>query len=264
MMYWLNDNGRAPSGQLPGEDCISFDRDHLAVVEIGGRWKVVEGTHWLLDFGPGEGNARAALHFIRKHRFDQICYVGRPDPSMTYFKTRGRPIVDWIDPRRIEAAIESPSWWREQVGLVADRTPAVDLGGECAGTGPSLRDIAGFLFDVKGQEQSEIIDLAGITGLALRREVEVRLPKTSGVVDLGIAHDGYPPAVAAYSGRRLVAELRTSAARRQIENLRVIGPKIDRVQITAEGDAVLNYVRTEPADSSDAKKRTSPRRDKKR
>ena len=86
MMYWLNDQGRAPSGQLPGEDCIAFDRDHLAVVEIGGRWKVVEGTHWLLDFGPGEGNARAALHFIRKHRFDQVCYVGRPDPSMTYFK----------------------------------------------------------------------------------------------------------------------------------------------------------------------------------
>ena len=41
-------------GQLPGEDCIPFDRANLAVVEIGGRWKVVEGTHWLLDFGPGK------------------------------------------------------------------------------------------------------------------------------------------------------------------------------------------------------------------
>jgi hypothetical protein len=35
MMYWLNDAGRAPSGQLAGEDCIDFDRSNLAVVEIG-------------------------------------------------------------------------------------------------------------------------------------------------------------------------------------------------------------------------------------
>lgn len=255
MMYWLNDKGRGPSGQLPGEDCISFDRDHLAVVEIGGRWKVVEGTHWLLDFGPGEGNARAALHFIRKHRFDQVCYVGRPDPSMTYFKTRGRPIVDRIDPRRIEAAIESPVWWRDQVGLVADRAPAVDLGAECAGTGPSAREIAGFVFEVMQQDQTEIVDLAGITGLALGRETEVRLPKEAEVVDIGIAHDGYPPRVVAYSGNRVVMEREAGGAPRQIENLRVVARKIDRLVMTAEGDAVLNYVRTELPDTSGAKKR---------
>jgi hypothetical protein len=249
MMYWLNDNGRAPSGQLPGEDCISFDRDHLAVVEIGGRWKVVEGTHWLLDFGPGEGNARAALHFIRKHRFDQVCYVGRPDPSMTYFKSRGRPIVDWIDPRRIEAAIESPMWWRDQVGLVADRAPAVDLGGECAGTGPGVREITGFEFEVKQQDQTEIVDLAGITGLALGRETEVRLPKAADVVDLGIAHDGYPPGVAAYAGKREVAEGKAGSAPRQIENLRLVAPAMDRLVLTTEGEAILNYVRIEEAGS---------------
>lgn len=255
MMYWLNDNGRAPSGQLPGEDCISFDRDHLAVVEIGGRWKVVEGTHWLLDFGPGEGNARAALHFIRKHRFDQVCYVGRPDPSMTYFKSRGRPIVDWIDPRRIEAAIESPIWWLDQIGLVADRAPAIDLGGECAGTGPSLREIAGFVFEVKQQDQSEIVDLAGITGLALGRETEVRLPNVALVVDLGIAHEGNPPRVLAYSGTRVVVELEAGSAPRHIENVRLIAPRIDRLVVIAEGDAVLNYVRTELAGRSQAKRR---------
>lgn len=255
LMYWLNDRGRAPSGSLPGEDCISFDRDHLAVVEIGGRWKVVEGTHWLLDFGPGEGNARAALHFIRKHRFDQVCYVGRPDPSMTYFKTRGRQVVDWIDPRRIEAAIESPSWWRDQVGLVADRAPSVDLGGECAGTGPGVREIAGFVFEVKEHDQTEIVDLAGITGLVLRQETEVRLPKAADVVDVGIAHDGHPPHVAAYAGERLVAELETGRAPRQIENLRVVAAKIDRLVVSAEGDAVLNYVRTEVPGNSDTIKR---------
>jgi hypothetical protein len=255
MMYWLNEAGRAPTGQLPGEDCIPFDRDHLAVVEIGGRWKVVEGTHWLLDFGPGEGNARAALHFIRKHRFDQICYVGRPDPSMTYFKTRGRRIVDWFDPRRIEAAIESPVWWREQVGMVADRAPAVDLGAECAGTGPSLRDIAGFVFEGKGQEQTEIVTLAGITGLMLGRETEVRLPMPADVVDLGIAHAGYPPTVSAYAGDRPVADLKAGSVARQIENLRVVAPAIDRLVLTAEGEAILNYIRSEPTSGRPSRKR---------
>ena len=255
MMYWLNDQGRAPSGQLPGEDCIAFDRDHLAVVEIGGRWKVVEGTHWLLDFGPGEGNARAALHFIRKHRFDQVCYVGRPDPSMTYFKTRGRPIVDRIDPRRIEAAIESPVWWRDQIGLVADRAPAVDLGGECAGTGPSLREVGGFAFEVKGEDVTKIVDLAGITGLALGRETEVRLPGPADVVDLGIAHDGYPPTVAAFAGQRAVAEGKSGDTARQIENLRILGPSITSLVVATEGQAILNYVRMEGGANTQTKKR---------
>ncbi|HEU4918344.1 MAG TPA: lysyl oxidase family protein, partial [Candidatus Limnocylindrales bacterium] len=223
MMYWLNDRGRAPTGQLPGEDCIAFDRDHLAVVEIGGRWKVVEGTHWLLDFGPGEGNARAALHFIRKHRFDQVCYVGRPDPSMTYFKTRGRPIVDVFDPRRIEAAIESPTWWREQLGAVADRAPSVDLGAECAGRGTNPRDVSGFVFEVGRADVSEIVDLHGVTGLALGKSAEVRLPQPAEVVDVGLAHDGTPPKVVAYAGKRAVARAAAGASARHIENIRLVG-----------------------------------------
>src|SRR5205085_2535063 len=68
MMYWLTAAGRAPSGSLPGEDVIGFDRANLEVKQVGDRWKVVEGTHWLLDFGPGQGNAIAALHFIWNHR----------------------------------------------------------------------------------------------------------------------------------------------------------------------------------------------------
>jgi len=256
MMYWLNDAGRAPSGQLPGEDCIPFDRDHLSVVEIGGRWKVVEGTHWLLDFGVGEGNARAALHFIRKHRFDQICFVGRPDPSMTYFKTNPRrpPVIDWLDPRRIEAAIESPTWWREHLRLVADRAPALDLSTEHAGTGPAAREIDGFVVDVQRGRESAIVELGGITGLALTGEVVIHLPKPADVVDIGIAHDGKPPVVAAYAGGRGLAKASTGPVPRQIENLRLVGSSIDRLVITSEGEAILNYIRTEPRESGRVKK----------
>jgi hypothetical protein len=151
--------------------CSSPVNDSLAVVEIGGRWKVVEGTHWILDFGPGEGNARAALHFIRKHRFDQICFVGRPDPSMTYFKTRGRrPIhIHPIDLRVIEAAIDPPRWWQEQVDLAREHAPWIDLGAECAGRGANPREFAGFVIEVEG-EASEIVARHGITGLATGRQ----------------------------------------------------------------------------------------------
>jgi hypothetical protein len=173
---------------------------------------------------------------------------------MTYFKTRGRPIVDRIDPRRIEAAIESPVWWRDQIGLVADRAPAIDLGGECAGTGPGLREVAGFAFEVKDEDKTEIVDLAGITGLALGRETEVRLPTPADVIDLGIAHDGYPPTVAAFAGKRAVAEGKAGETPRQIENLRVVGPAMSTVVIATEGQAVLNYIRIERAGEAPAKK----------
>ena len=258
MMYWLTDAGRAPSGQLAGEDCLAFDRDNLAVVEIGGRWKVVEGTHWILDFGPGEGNARAALHFIRKHRFDLICFVGRPDPSMTYFKTRGRrPIhIHPIDPRIIDAAIDPPRWWREHVELVAQQTPWIDLGSECPGERPSTFALAGFVIQVVGREVSQIVSRNGITGLEAGEQCEIRMTVPAAVVDVGVAHFGQPATVVAYSGDEQVAEATADERPRHIENLRLVGKKIDRVTLTSpDGDAILNYVRSQPETRQRASRR---------
>jgi Lysyl oxidase len=248
MMYWLTDAGRAPSGQLPGEDAIGFDRSALAIVQIGDRWKVVEGAHWLLDFGPGQGNAVAALHFIRKYRFDEICFVGRPDPSMTYFKTHGRRRIpiELIDPRRIEAAIDAPVWWREQDQLSAAKSPWLDLGAECIGTGPKLREEGGFAIEARAA-RSEIVERYGIKGLALGRQTEIRLTESADVVDLGIAHFGEPPSVTAYAGKKEIAQLATDEVPRQIENVRMIGTSIDRVVITSpDGESLLNYVRSHP------------------
>ncbi len=259
MMYWLNDTGRAPSGQLPGEDAIAFDRSNLAVVQIGDRWKVVEGTHWLLDFGPGQGNAVAALHFIRKYRFDEICFVGRPDPSMTYFKTHGRRriVIDLIDPRRIEAAIDPPIWWHKQDELALAKSPWLDLGSECEGGGPSRREHAGFEVEVRGAKKSEIVERHGITGLAIERETVIRLAEPADVVDVGIAHFGEPPTVTAYAGKKAITKFAPDAVQRQIENVRLVGTGIDRVAITSpDGEAVLSYIRSQPKE----KRRTAARK----
>jgi hypothetical protein len=249
MMYWLTDSDRAPSGQLAGEDCLAFDRSNLAVVEIGGRWKVVEGTNWLLDFGPGQGNAIAALHVIRKYRFDQICFVGRPDPSMTYFKASGRRrgTIDMIDPRRIEAAIDPPRWWAEQIRAVAEKSLAVDLGAECVGAGPNPRDVGPYVLHVAGAEVTEIVERHEIIGMDAGRETEIRPVRPAAVVDLGVAHAGEPPTVTAYAGTKAVASFIADARPRQIENVRLVGTSIDRILVSsgAEG-TVLNYVRAQP------------------
>jgi len=54
------------------------------VQQIGGRWKIVDGNHWLFDFAGKEDEARTALQIIKKDDFDRSCFVGRPEPSFRY------------------------------------------------------------------------------------------------------------------------------------------------------------------------------------
>jgi hypothetical protein len=42
------------------EDCLGFNPDNVQAVNIGGRWKVVDGSHWILDFGTSQANAEKA------------------------------------------------------------------------------------------------------------------------------------------------------------------------------------------------------------
>ena len=85
MEYWKV-NGQAPSGAMPGEDCVSFNPANIEVKSISGSWKIVEGTHWILDFGGNEAEARKSLKIIKCMGFTNLCFVGRPDASMTYFR----------------------------------------------------------------------------------------------------------------------------------------------------------------------------------
>jgi hypothetical protein len=83
--YYLVD-GQAPSGPFPGEDCIPFNLANIEVKQINGRWKIVEGSHWILDFESNEDEARLSYQIIKKYGFTKICFVGRPDASMIYFR----------------------------------------------------------------------------------------------------------------------------------------------------------------------------------
>jgi hypothetical protein len=90
LSYYLV-SGRAPAGPMDGEDAIAFDPARLEVREFAdtrppcGKWKVVQGDTWLLDFHQ-EADARRAVEIIRRHGFEYLCFVGRPQPSMIYFR----------------------------------------------------------------------------------------------------------------------------------------------------------------------------------
>ncbi len=52
--------------------------------EAGGNWKIVDGDHWMFDFGASKAEAESAHKIIKYFGFTKTCYVGRPGPALTY------------------------------------------------------------------------------------------------------------------------------------------------------------------------------------
>ena len=82
--YWLKDGKSVGGTPAAGEDCIGFNKNNIEVKKINGRWKIVDGSHWMFDFGSNESEAKSAFAIMKYHGFSRTCYVGRPGPSMTY------------------------------------------------------------------------------------------------------------------------------------------------------------------------------------
>ena len=77
---------KAPKGSMPGEDCVSFNPNTIQVKNINGSWKIVDGNHWMFDFGNKKAEAEKAFAIIKKYGFTRSCFVGRPDPSFLYLR----------------------------------------------------------------------------------------------------------------------------------------------------------------------------------
>lgn len=85
MIYFLS-SGNAPSGAFPNEDSVGFDPANVTAQNIGGKWLVVDGNSYLLNFEGNEANARIAVAIIQKYGFTRMCFVARPNPPMMYFR----------------------------------------------------------------------------------------------------------------------------------------------------------------------------------
>lgn len=79
-------NNNAPSGGMRGEDCVSFNPNNIEVRQINGSWKIVDGSHWMFDFGSNETEARQSRNIIQQKGFTRSCFVGRPNPSFNYLR----------------------------------------------------------------------------------------------------------------------------------------------------------------------------------
>lgn len=82
--YWLKDGASVAGPAGGGEDCLNFSNADIEVKKVSGSWKIVDGSHWMFDFGAKEAEAKKAFAIIKYHGFAHTCYVGRPDPSMVY------------------------------------------------------------------------------------------------------------------------------------------------------------------------------------
>lgn len=84
LSYYLVD-GYAPRGRSPSEDCMRFRPTRARLVEGDGQWLFAEDDDVILALGRNEAAASEAVRTIRNLNFSQVCFVGRPGPSMIYF-----------------------------------------------------------------------------------------------------------------------------------------------------------------------------------
>ncbi|MEM9594874.1 MAG: hypothetical protein AAGD06_11445 [Acidobacteriota bacterium] len=75
---WIG--ARAPQ---MGEDCVPFDPVRLTVEPFGIRYRLMDGLKALLVFDV-RADALKTRDLLRFHGADQLCYVGRPGPSLRY------------------------------------------------------------------------------------------------------------------------------------------------------------------------------------
>lgn len=93
---WVRRKGPAAASRiLPqaqperGEDCVTFNSSTAGLQQTNGRWKIVDGSHWLFDFGSDRTAAQKALQVITHYRMNRSCFIGRPDPSFAYLLAKG-------------------------------------------------------------------------------------------------------------------------------------------------------------------------------
>ena len=74
------------------QDCIGLDPDNVSIEQSGTDFLVVDGSNSLMIF-PELSEAQDARDLIQHYGLDEVCYVGRPDPGMTYWLNDNGPMI---------------------------------------------------------------------------------------------------------------------------------------------------------------------------
>lgn len=103
------------------EDCLTYNIDDIEITEDGDGWLITDGVNQIMVFEEFN-NAKKARDTINGYGLTSQCFVGRPDPGITYWLNDGQPPVDGtatiegedcLDFNRNELEIEqSEDLWR--------------------------------------------------------------------------------------------------------------------------------------------------------
>lgn len=74
------------------QDCIAVDPDNVSIEQSGSDFLVVDGSLSLMAF-PELSEAQEAVALIQHYGFNDVCYVGRPDPGMSYWLNDDGPML---------------------------------------------------------------------------------------------------------------------------------------------------------------------------
>ena len=83
-MQYLRTGQTVPGGPHGSVDCIGFNRATVQIQPENGGWLLTDGTSRMQVF-PNQQEAQQALSAINKYSLNRQCYVGRPDPSFTFW-----------------------------------------------------------------------------------------------------------------------------------------------------------------------------------
>ena len=83
-MQYLRVGSSIPNNSNEGIDCVGFNPATTQLEQSGSTWRAVDGDHWIASF-PNQEEAQHALAVIRHYNLNRQCFVGRPDPSFTFW-----------------------------------------------------------------------------------------------------------------------------------------------------------------------------------
>lgn len=83
---YIKVGNQIPTGAVPGEDCVAFNPNTAEVKQINNSYKIVDGSHWMFDFGNNASEAKQSLAVIKKYGANKSCFVGRPNASFQYVR----------------------------------------------------------------------------------------------------------------------------------------------------------------------------------
>ena len=128
--YWLTD-GQAPYSFTGRRQIVPFDAHSLRIEQVNGQWVLRDAHIILYGFGHSQADAQQALAVCQQFEFNQLGYVGHPNPSLKYLMKDPTPrptspVTQSI--QTVSAAMQvnelpHPRLMLAGVGDVGDRVP---------------------------------------------------------------------------------------------------------------------------------------------